>query len=114
MGGWRLASRRQSVLLLRFRRELGISGCLLTSLPSQALACLLPFWPNPLALPHSLCMLSHPPCCRLSPQGPVLQEEVATHSGIVIPTNMEAAWVQPDGRRWVYAKMSVAKVTAEV
>ena len=44
----------------------------------------------------------------------MLQEDVATHSGIVIPTHIEAAFVQPDGSRWVYAKMSVAKVTAEV
>lgn len=52
--------------------------------------------------------------CRLSPQGPVMQEEIATHAGVFVPTNLEAAWVLPDGSRWVYAKMHVDKVTATI
>lgn len=34
-------------------------------------------------------------------------------AGIHIPTNMEQSWVLPDGSRWVYARLTVAKVTAE-
>lgn len=52
--------------------------------------------------------------CRLSPQGPVMQEEIATHAGVFVPTNVEAAWVLPDGSRWVYAQMTVSKVTASL
>lgn len=51
---------------------------------------------------------------RLSPQGPVMQEEIATHAGVFVPTNVEAAWVLPDGSRWVYAQMTVSKVTASL
>lgn len=50
----------------------------------------------------------------LSPQGPVMQEEIATHAGVFVPTNVEAAWVLPDGSRWVYAQMTVSKVTASL
>ncbi|KAL4421399.1 hypothetical protein ABPG75_010690 [Micractinium tetrahymenae] len=49
----------------------------------------------------------------LSPQGDVMQEEVATHAGVFVPTNVEAAWRLPDGSLWHYAKFTVAKVTAE-
>lgn len=49
----------------------------------------------------------------LTPQGPVIHEEMATMAGIHIPTNMEQSWVLPDGSRWVYARLTVAKVTAE-
>lgn len=54
------------------------------------------------------------PSCRLSPQGPVMQEEIATHAGVFVPTNIEAAWVLPDESRWVYAQMTVSKVTARI
>jgi hypothetical protein len=57
-----------------------------------------------------------PPClrrCRLSPQGPVLTEEVATPAGIFIPTQLEASWALADGRRCPYACFTVARVTAE-
>ncbi|KAI7841479.1 hypothetical protein COHA_004873 [Chlorella ohadii] len=50
----------------------------------------------------------------LSPQGPVMQEEIATHAGVFVPTNVEAAWVMPDSSRWVYAQMTVSKVTASI
>lgn len=41
-------------------------------------------------------------------------EEMATHAGVFVPTNMEAAWQLPDGSRWVYAEMSICRLTAEV
>lgn len=43
-----------------------------------------------------------------------MQEEIATHAGVFVPTNVEAAWVMPDGSRWVYAQMTVSKVTASI
>lgn len=43
-----------------------------------------------------------------------MQEEIATHAGVFVPTNIEAAWVLPDESRWVYAQMTVSKVTARI
>lgn len=51
---------------------------------------------------------------RLSPQGPVMQAEVATHAGVFVPTNLESAWVRADGFRWKAAELTVAKVTGAV
>lgn len=42
-----------------------------------------------------------------------MQEEVATHAGVFVPTNVEAAWRLPDGSLWHYAKFTVAKITAQ-
>lgn len=43
-----------------------------------------------------------------------MQEEIATNAGVFVPTNLEAAWVGPDGVRSVHAKLTVAKVTATI
>lgn len=43
-----------------------------------------------------------------------MQEEIATNAGVFVPTNLEAAWVPPDGARWVYAQMTVSSVTATI
>lgn len=49
----------------------------------------------------------------LSPQGDVMQEELATYAGVFIPTNMEATWQLPDGSRWQYAQLTVGRVVAD-
>lgn len=43
-----------------------------------------------------------------------MQEEVATHAGVFVPTNLDAAWVGADGVRVPYAKLTVARITAEL
>lgn len=43
-----------------------------------------------------------------------MQAEVATHAGVFVPTNVESAWVRPDGFRWKTAELTVAKITGAV